>query len=182
VDDPESRFVSLYDDHYRRVLAYALSQAERDAAEDVVSETFLVAWRRLDDVPAQALPWLIGVARNLLRKQRDSGYRRWALADRIAALTRPEDLAAWDVAEHVVEREAALAALATLGEQDLNVLALVMWHDLTPKAAAKAAGCSKAAFFVRLHRARRRLTRALDSATRAHPATQKMPVVSEATP
>jgi RNA polymerase sigma-70 factor (ECF subfamily) len=181
VNDPESRFTTLYDDHYRRVFTYVLNRGERDVAEDVASETFLIAWRRLDDVPDEALPWLIGVARNLLHKQRDSGNRRWALADRIAEVTRPEDLAAWDVADCVVDRDDALAALATLGEQDLTVLALVMWQDLTPKEAAKAAGCSKATFFVRLHRARRRLAKALDSTSRGRPATEQAPLVREAT-
>ncbi|WP_198679155.1 sigma factor [Thermomonospora amylolytica] len=52
MDDPRSRFTHLYDEHYRRVLAYALTHADQGVAEDVVSETFLVAWRRLDDLPA----------------------------------------------------------------------------------------------------------------------------------
>jgi RNA polymerase sigma-70 factor (ECF subfamily) len=126
------------------------------------------------------LPWLLGVARNLLYKQRDSGYRRRALADRVAALTTPQDLAGWDVAEHVVERESALAAVAALSERDLEVLALVMWHDLKPTDAAKVAGCSAAAFLVRLHRARRRLTRALDATT--SPSHRRVhPVIEEAT-
>lgn len=172
MDDPESRFTALYDAHYRRVLGYALTKAESGTAEDLVSEVFLVAWRRIDDVPGEAFPWLLGVARNLLRKQRQSGYRHWALADRITALTTRQQLTAWDVAEHVVERETALAALRTLPERDLDVLALVMWHDLTPKEAAAVAGCSTATFVVRLHRARRRLAKALDSADRTQPVTR----------
>jgi hypothetical protein len=114
VDDPEKRFTELYDEHHRRVLAYALAHVGRDTAEDVASETFLIAWRRLDDVPDTPLPWLLGVARNLLRRQRDGGNRRRALADRVAALTTPEDLAAWDVADRVIERDSALAAIASL--------------------------------------------------------------------
>ena len=164
MDDPEKWFTDLYDEHYRRVFAYALANAGRDSAEDVASETFLIAWRRLDDMPDAPLPWLLGVARNLLRRQRDGGNRRRALADRIAALTTPEDLAAWDVADHVIERDSALAAIASLSERDLEVLALVMWHGLTPRDAATVVGCSAAAFFVRLHRARRRLARAFDNA------------------
>nr|BFE82296.1 hypothetical protein GCM10020093_048970 [Planobispora longispora] len=76
MDDPEARFTALYDRHYRSVLGYALLRAERQAAEDVASETFLIAWRRLDGVPDQPLPWLLGVARNLLRKHHERG-RRW---------------------------------------------------------------------------------------------------------
>lgn len=175
--DSVSRFNAMYDEHYRRVLAYALTRAEPHTAEDVASEVFLIAWRRLGEVPALALPWLLGVARNLLRKQRDLSRRRSALADRIAALTGAEEYVSWSVADHIIEREAALTALRTLPERDLEVLALVMWHDLKPKDAAKVIGCSTAAFHVRLHRARRRLADALDSA----PARPVMPAVPTAT-
>lgn len=170
MDDPDGsrrRFTELYDENHRRVLAYALTRVEPHTAEDVAGETFLIAWRRLADVTDPALPWLLGVARNLLYKQRDGGYRRRALADRIAAMTTADDLTSWDVAEHVVERDAALAAVAGLSERDLEVLVLVMWQDLTPREAATVVGCSTAAFFVRLHRARRRLARALDNAPAA---------------
>ncbi|MBA9006533.1 RNA polymerase sigma factor [Thermomonospora cellulosilytica] len=164
MDDPRSRFTRLYDEHYRRVLAYALTHADQGVAEDVVSETFLVAWRRLDDLPAAELPWLLGVARNMLRRQRDGGHRRRALAERAAELTTPADLAAWDVAEHVVEREAALDALACLPERDVELLTLITWHGLSPREAARVLGCSAATLFVRLHRARKRLARALEAA------------------
>jgi DNA-directed RNA polymerase specialized sigma24 family protein len=89
VTDPVEQFTVLYDRNYRNVLGYALLRAGQDAAEDVVSETFLVAWRRLDDLPEPVLPWLLGVARNLLHKQYDSGRRRQVLADRITAATTP---------------------------------------------------------------------------------------------
>ncbi|MFD0891427.1 histidine kinase, partial [Streptosporangium algeriense] len=60
MDHPQQRFTELYDRHYRNVLGYALLRAERQAAEDVVSETFLITWRRLREVPDPALPWLLG--------------------------------------------------------------------------------------------------------------------------
>jgi RNA polymerase sigma-70 factor (ECF subfamily) len=174
VDDPERRFITLYDGCYRKVLGYALTHAEQGAAEDITSETFLIAWRRLRDVPEPALPWLLGVARNLLYKQYDAGRRRQALAVRVAAMTTPDDLASWDVAEHIIERESALAAIATLTERELETLALVTWHGLDPRDAAKVVGCSAAAFFVRLHRARKRLARAFDAAPTL-PAKEKTP-------
>jgi len=53
--------------HARRpVTRRVTSSAELDLVEDVVAETFLVAWRRLDDIPAEARPWLLGVARKTL--------------------------------------------------------------------------------------------------------------------
>lgn len=62
MSDPRQRFTWLYDQYYRRVLRYALQHADPPSAEDVASETFLIAWRRLADVPEQPLPWLLVVA------------------------------------------------------------------------------------------------------------------------
>ncbi|MEU8036283.1 sigma-70 family RNA polymerase sigma factor [Streptosporangium sp. NPDC049078] len=161
MDDPEERFTDLYDRHYRSVLGYALLRAERDVAEDVCSETFLVAWRRLAQLPEPPLPWLLGVARNLLAKQRDSRTRRQALVDRIAALTTARDQVAWDVAEHVIDRENALAALSALPEQDVEAMVFATWYGLPPEQAATVMGCSVRTYNVRLHRARKRLTQAM---------------------
>ncbi|SDK47343.1 RNA polymerase sigma factor [Nonomuraea jiangxiensis] len=161
MDDPEERFTDLYDRHYRSVLGYALLRAERDVAEDVSSETFLVAWRRLADLPEPPLPWLLGVARNLLAKQRVSRRRRQALVDRIAALTTARDQVGWDVAEHVVDRETALAALAALPERDVEAMVFATWYGLPPDQAAAVMGCSVRTYNVRLHRARKRLGQAL---------------------
>ncbi|MFC7387325.1 RNA polymerase sigma factor [Sphaerisporangium rhizosphaerae] len=169
MDDPEERFTALYDRHYRSVLGYALLRAEHAVAEDVSSETFLIAWRRLDELPEPSLPWLLGVARNLLAKQRDSGHRRRALVERVAALTTAQDHQSWDVAEHVVDREAALAVLASLSEQDVEALALATWHGLPPDQAAAVMGCSTRTYNVRLHRARKRLRKALRAEPPARP-------------
>ncbi|HET9973535.1 MAG TPA: sigma-70 family RNA polymerase sigma factor [Streptosporangiaceae bacterium] len=164
MDDPFERFTSLYDQFYRNVLRYALQHAERDSAEDVASDVFLVAWRRRDSIPDPPLPWLLGVARNLLSKHAGAGRRRQRLTERIAALAIPADLAAWDAGEHVVERETALAALTSLPDRDVETLTLVTWHGLSITDAATVAGCSPRAFTVRLYRARRRLADALRDA------------------
>jgi RNA polymerase sigma factor (sigma-70 family) len=161
VDDPLGRFTGLYDQYYRNVLRYCLLHAEPGSAEDVTSEVFLIAWRKLSGVPEPPLPWLLGVARNLLRQQAAAGRRRRLLADRIAALTTEADLVAWDAGEHVTERAAALEALASLAEGDVEALTLVTWHGLDLRAAAALADCSPRAFTVRLHRARRRLAAAV---------------------
>ena len=76
MDDPLERFAGLYDRYYRNVLRYALQHSEPGSAEDVASETFPIAWRRWPDVPEPPLPWLLGVARNLLRKQAEARHRR----------------------------------------------------------------------------------------------------------
>jgi RNA polymerase sigma factor (sigma-70 family) len=159
VNDPEERFTALYDRHYRRVLGYVLLRAEHGVAEDVSSETFLVAWRRLDEMPEQTLPWLLGVARNLLAKQRDSRQRRKALLDRITVRVAEEQLI-WDIAEQVVDKDAALTALASMPEKDLEAMALATWHGLDPQESAAVMGCSVRAYHARLHRARKRLAAA----------------------
>ncbi|HLU73997.1 MAG TPA: sigma-70 family RNA polymerase sigma factor [Nonomuraea sp.] len=172
MDDPEERFTLLYDRYYRNVLGYVLLRAEQAVAEDVCSETFLVAWRRLDELPEQVLPWLLGVARNKLAKHREVRARRQSLAERISVLTGEREHVAWDVAEHVVDREQAISALRALPEKDVEAMILVTWYGLTPDQAATVMGCSARTFNVRLHRARKRL----DSRLRHEAATARRPV------
>jgi RNA polymerase sigma-70 factor (ECF subfamily) len=95
LSDSKQHFTGLYDEHYRRV-RYALQHADPGCAEDVASETFLIAWRRLAEIPQPPLPWLLGVARNLLRQQFGRTRREQRLADHISAMTRDADLLAWD--------------------------------------------------------------------------------------
>ena len=170
MNDPREHFTGLYNRYYQRVLRYALQHVDPGVAEDVASETFLIAWRRLAEVPPVPLPWLLAVARNLLRQQFGHARRRRRLADHIAALTSERDLIAWDAGEHVVERAAALEALAALPADDVETLTLVTWHGLSAAEAAAVVGCSPRAFTVRLHRARKRLADALrvTDQSRAH--------------
>ncbi|WP_236008230.1 RNA polymerase sigma factor [Actinomadura physcomitrii] len=168
MSDPEdtARFTALYDAHHRRVHAYAVSRVGVQAAEEITSETFCVAWRRVRDLPDEPLPWLLGIARNLLRESYRARDRQDALARELrtwAAGAPP----AGDVGEAVTERAGMLRALAALPDDDRELLALVAWHGLAPGEAAKVLRCSKASFYVRLHRARRRLERALTAESRA---------------
>lgn len=66
--DPESRrarFEALFREYHPAVRAYARRRVPQEVVDDIVSETFLVVWRRLDEVPERALPWLLTVARNV---------------------------------------------------------------------------------------------------------------------
>jgi RNA polymerase sigma-70 factor, ECF subfamily len=117
---------------------------------------------RLDEVPDAVVPWLLGIARNLVRERRRAVGRQAELAASLDLTTRAVDLMAGDIADQVVERAAALRALAALSDADRETLTLVAWHGLSPREAARVVGCSQAAFWVRLHRARRRLERAIE--------------------
>jgi Sigma-70 region 2 len=66
----DERFAQVFDAHFRAVSAYALRRTTPAEAEDVVAETFLVAWRRLDELPEDPKAWLLGVARRILANQR----------------------------------------------------------------------------------------------------------------
>lgn len=147
----------MYDENYVRLLGYALGYVNRANAEEIVSETFLIAWRRLSDVPSRELPWLFGVARNLIRERYRADQRLRLLCAELGAAGS----AAGDVAEHVTDRAAAQQALAELPDADRELLTLLAWHGLTNGEAAQVLGCSTATLLVRVHRARRRLRDAL---------------------
>ena len=86
-----ARFEALFQAHHRRVLAYALRRSSREAdAEDVVADTYAVAWRRIADIPDgdDALPWLLGVARRVSANQHRSAGRIAGLLARLRAQDR----------------------------------------------------------------------------------------------
>ena len=130
----------------------------------MTSEVFLIAWRRRADLPEPGLPWLLTVARNVAASQFRASARQQSIAAEMASWTAQAQLVTGDIAEQITERVAVLAALATLPEADRELLTLVAWHGLAPNEAAQVVGCSTAAYFVRLHRARRRLERAMRDA------------------
>ena len=169
--DPEAveRFTILHDQHRPQVYAYAVSRAGRQLADEVVSEVFLVAWRRFADVPEPALPWLLGVARNIVTEQFRAAARQQSIAAELRSLITDAAATATDAADQATERLAALKALATLTEPDRELLTLVAWHGLAPREAAQVVGCSTATYFVRLHRARRRLAHAMDAPAECPP-------------
>lgn len=160
---PEAKFEALYREHRLRVLRYLLRRVDDPAAaEDLAAETFLVAWRRLGDVPADALPWLLGTARRLLANYRRSLSRRppgRPLTPNLVERLVPEDLA-----ERLSEKRAFAEAFGALSEEDREVLTLVAWDGLKPREAAAVLETTPALFSLRLHRARRRLMKKMDQA------------------
>lgn len=171
----EQRFEALYASHHAHVFGYVMRRCDRaEDAADAIAETFLVAWRRLDEAPQgdNLRLWLYGVARRVLANQRRGERRRLALADRLRS-----DLSAQSAAGHdlVLGDHAFLrAAFNSLSPGDRELLALEAWEELSSEQMATVLGCSSGAARTRLHRARRRLQLALAS-TRAAPAEPRQP-------
>jgi RNA polymerase sigma-70 factor (ECF subfamily) len=166
---PDERFAALFERTHRPLLAYALRRVSNPAdAADVVAETFLVAWRRLDDVPPgdATRPWLFGVARRVLANHYRGERRRDALAERLRE----------QLTDVVIEPDEAdtptLAAMRRLPDADQEVLRLLAWEELARDEIALVLGVSRAAVRVRLHRARRRLLEQMERATGTRPDEQ----------
>lgn len=163
----EDRFRRLYLETYWDLLAYSMRRVPESVAQDVVAETFLVLWRRLDDVPdCEALPWLYGVAGNIVMNQRRSWRRLERLRTRLLALPRPRRSGEDD---DTGDREisAVLDALRQLKDDEREVLLLSVWEGLTNEQIASAEGCSANAVAIRLHRARKRLEHLLAKGSRS---------------
>jgi RNA polymerase sigma factor (sigma-70 family) len=144
-----------------RVYAYTLRHVDRDRAQDVIAEVFMVAWRRIEDMPPEPLPWLLVIARNCLRSRRRSDTRQHRLAMELA--TQAVVATARGAEDVAVERNTMMSALGQLSELERESLFLIAWDGLSSAEAAEVAGCSRATFDVRVCRARARLQQLLDS-------------------
>src|SRR5437764_345800 len=85
--DAAERFSEIYTELYGRIYAYAARRIGRDAADEVAAETFLVAWRRFEAMPSEPLPWLYGVARNIVLREHAARTRRDAAQHALQAET-----------------------------------------------------------------------------------------------
>ncbi len=156
------RFERLVAEVYAPVQRYLLRRTDPTGADDVLGEVLLVLWRRLDDVPPERpLPWAYGVARGCLANHLRGAARRERLVHRLAR-ERPDEDAAGDGR---LQR-----ALEALPEADQEVLRLWAWEQLPPREIAQAMGLTANAVSLRLHRAKRRLKKALTSGKEAGPA------------
>ncbi|MEV4281674.1 RNA polymerase sigma factor [Actinoplanes xinjiangensis] len=159
----EQRLEELFRAHADAVLNFLRHRSDHETAQDVLTETFLIAWRKIGEIPPDPRGWLYGVARRVLANHVRSQGRTAAVVERLQAETRfARDQSGID---NAIDRHDVLAALAALPEADREVLLLAGWYDLTGAQAAQALGCSHAAYAVRLHRARRRLRNILGTAT-----------------
>jgi RNA polymerase sigma factor (sigma-70 family) len=166
-------FAALFDRHARTVHRYLARRAGVAAAEDLLAQTFLVAFEtrtRYDQARADALPWLYGIATNVLRRARRDEVRLYRALARTGVdpdVASPADR----VAERVDARAetAALAgALAGLAAGDRDVLLLLAWGGLGQDEVAQALDLPVGTVKSRLHRARARLRAALPATEESH--------------
>lgn len=164
--DSEDGFREIFDRHAPVILRYAQRRLDnRDAAQDVVSDTFTCAWRHWDRRPASAqmLPWLYAIAGHSVRDQRRSAERRRRLTGRLSALRLAGH--AVDPSEGVVLGRSISEALARLPEADQEVLRLIAWEGQTDaRMLGQVLGLTPGAARSRVLRARRRLRSLLDEA------------------
>ena len=165
--DPEAWFDVLYRRHRDLVLGYCLRRAPRADALDAAAETFLVAWRRREDVPGHPRVWLLAVARRVLANQRRGRGRRDRLHDRLVVVDPPRVDGRGP--ERVVlvseQRQEVRDAMARLSDDDREVLMLATWDELPHTEIADLLGISTAAVTKRLERARSRLASQLHVGT-----------------
>jgi RNA polymerase sigma factor (sigma-70 family) len=161
-DERQRRFEDVYAANCAPILGYVLRRTDNpDDAADVIAETFLTAWRRIDAVPPgdQARLWLYGVARRVLANHHRGERRRIAANDRL----RVQLAARCQPPEYTGELAEIADAFRSLPEPDRELLALVGWEGLDHGQIAAVLGCSRNAVRIRLHRARRRFAEAFAS-------------------
>ena len=174
----DARFVHAYERYYRSMYVYCRRRVSADRVDDVVAETFLTAWRKVDQLPAidEALPWLYGIAyRELMHHWRGSSRRR-RLEGRLASLgvdaPRPPE-------EYIVssyESRAVLEATSRLKATDQEILRLSLWEELPHADIAAVLDLNEDAVRQRLSRALKNLTREFNrkqSKPNRTPAAQK---------
>jgi RNA polymerase sigma-70 factor (ECF subfamily) len=160
----ELRLRDLFEQHARSLLGYALRRVADPAdAADVVGETFLVAWRRIDDIPSgpDARLWLFGVARRVLANQRRGEMRRHGLSARLRQMLETEVSAA--APADVETAQVVAQAMSRLGVDERELLRLTSWEGLSPGEIAVVMEIPPGTARSRLHRARAQLRRELEA-------------------
>lgn len=171
----EAAFAELFERTSSRVYGYVRRHCDDADCDDIVSEVFLVAWRRFAELGADPIPWLLGTARHLLGNHWRGRDRRVRLDAELRAVcdvaTEPDPAGLAD------DRATMLAAITGLTADDRELLLLVGWDGLDAAGIAQVLGCTPTAARARLSRARRRLERALMPAPRESLATPERVVL-----
>jgi RNA polymerase sigma-70 factor (ECF subfamily) len=159
--DEDAVFARLYRRHYGPIRDFCRRRLAPDLVDDAVSETFLTAWRRLEDVPDgdAALVWLYRVAYRVVGHQWRSTARRRRLGVRLTSVAPRVAATDDDSAVADEQRRIVLEAASRLGDADAEVLRLFAWEQLAVADIAVVLGIVPNAVKQRLHRAKRNLAR-----------------------
>ena len=179
----ERAFSDLYERHARAIYNYLFRRlADWSEAEDLTAVVFLEAFRRRKDVvvlEGKVLPWLYGIATNVLRNRRRAAWRHRRL---LAELTgQPSRAAAPDADERAAAAEqmrSLLKQIAALPRQQQDVVALCLWSGLSYEEAAVALGVPIGTVRSRISRARAALAE-LDSASRHRDVEMELERITE---
>ena len=155
MDDSErsAAFEAVVGEVHEPLRRYLRRRCPASEVDDVLNDTLLVIWRRIDAVPAEALPWSYGVARRTLANRDRGDRRRRRLHLRVAGVTDAAPTVTWTDAADVAMQE----ALDRLGPDDREVIRLWAWEQLEPREIAQVLDTTPNAVSVRLSRAKRRL-------------------------
>lgn len=160
-ETPDEQFGRLVRRQEPRLRAYLARRLPADAVDDVLADVLLVAWRRRDEMPAEALPWLLVVANKTLSTRWRGEARREALVELVArqpvrgAASIEADL------ERQAQQRALAAALGALADHDRELVLLRFWDELRPRHIATVLGLPAITVRARLRRATLRLHRRL---------------------
>lgn len=157
-------FAELFDRHAGAVGRYAARRLGADAGEDVLSETFLVAFARrsaFDTSWESSLPWLFGIASRLIRKHRAREAKH--LRSSIASAHREDHVSYGDLETTIARLDAELSTrelapqIASLSQKDRETLLLYAWGDMTYEQVAQALGVPVGTIRSRMNRVRSKL-------------------------
>jgi RNA polymerase sigma-70 factor (ECF subfamily) len=166
--DRATKFELVYSGYFHEIALYVARRVAPDEVDDVVAKVFMVAWRRLEQLPAppEDRLWLFGVARRCVANHVRSAIRRTRLQSKL----EHEDAPARSVSLATDPRvDLVVAAMEKLKALDREALRLVLWDELTQAQAATVLGCSENAFEIRYRRARKSVRDAVEGSSQSSP-------------
>jgi len=178
VTDSDARFIELYERFYLPVYAYCRRRTSAELVDDVVGDTFLIAWRKIDQVPrgSEVLPWLYGVAYRVLGHQWRGDSRRRLLDRKLRSIGKEPPMIPEEVLVMRQESRQVLDALSGLKPIDQEILLLSAWEELPQVDIAVTLNISIGAVRQRLHEAKKNLTKQYERLEKKHnktPAAKK---------
>lgn len=161
--DSRSRFEAIWRAHRHQIMAYCLRRASSVDAEDACAETFLVVWRRIDEIPPapKTLVCLYGIARKVLSNQMRAFHRRGRLHVRLTNLGVTPAADPMHVVVQRADDKVVTDAVRRLKPADREIVMLDVWEGLSRAEIADAMGMTRSAIDQRIHRAYQKLSRTL---------------------